>query len=66
MKESTTISNARNCFIELVHRRSNPTIWIVNRSKKLLWFKKRVSSHWFIDGRQALAFAEAMKRDQGS
>ncbi len=63
MKESTVISKAGSCFIELIHRDSNPTVWIVKRSKVNLWFKKQISSDWFIDGQQALSFAERMKRD---
>ena len=62
MKESTVISALPACFIELIHRRSNPTMWIVKRYRKRLWFKKQLSSHWFIDGQQALAFAQTMKR----
>jgi len=63
MKESIVISKAAECFIELIHRDSNPTVWIVRRSKKHLWFKKQISSAWFIDGEQALSFANEMKRD---
>jgi len=55
------ISNARDCFIELVHRDADPTSWIVKRWTKFMWFKKQVSSHWFIDERQALAFANEIK-----
>jgi hypothetical protein len=57
MKESMVISKAADCFIELIHRKSNPTVWIVRRSKKTLWFKKRLSSDWFTSGKQALSFA---------
>jgi len=63
MKESTTISKTAGCFIELIHRKSNPTVWIVRRWNEDRWFKKFVSSDWFIDGHQALSFAERMKRD---
>jgi hypothetical protein len=63
MKEITVISNEADCFIELIHRASNPTVWIVRRSKKVFWFKKQISSGWFTDGRQALLFARKMKRD---
>ncbi len=62
MKESTVISALSDCFIELIHRRANPTMWIVKRSRKRFLFKKQLSSHWFIDGGQALAFAQTMKR----
>jgi hypothetical protein len=63
MKESVVISRAADCFIELIHRESNPTVWIVRRWKKDLWIKKFISSDWFIDEHQALSFAKRMKRD---
>jgi hypothetical protein len=62
MKNATVISNARDCFIELLHRDSDPLTWIVRRWTKVLWFKKRVSSDWFNDERQALAFAHELRR----
>ncbi len=63
MKESIVISKAGDCFIELIHRKSNPTVWIVRRWKRNFWIKKFISSDWFIDGQQALTFANRMKRD---
>jgi len=64
MSESTVVSSISACFIEVIHRRSNPTMWIVTRSRKRLFFyKKRISSHWFVDERQAWAYARAMKRE---
>jgi len=63
MKESTVILKVAGCFIELIHRKSNPTVWIVRRWNEDRWFKKLISSDWFIDGQQALSFAERMKRD---
>lgn len=62
VKESTVISSIPGCFIELIHRRTNPTIWIVKRSKRRFWIKKQVSSHWFISADQAQTFALTMKR----
>ena len=65
MKERTLsqliVSNARDCFIELIHRDSEPATWIVRRWKKSLCFRKRISSDWFNDERQALAFADEIK-----
>ncbi len=55
------VSNARDCFIELIHRESDPATWIVKRWKKFLWFRKKVSSDWFNDEQQALAFANDIK-----
>jgi hypothetical protein len=63
MKNRTVISNDRDCFIELLHRDSDPGVWKVRRWKKFLFFKKRISSVWFIDGEQALAYARRMKRE---
>ena len=59
--KNLVVSNARDCFVELIHRESEPTTWIVRRWKKFLWFKKRVSSDWFNDEQQALAFANDIK-----
>lgn len=58
----TIISNIRKCFIEILHNGSDPSVWIVRRWKKILWFKKRISSDWFINKQQAFAFASEMKR----
>lgn len=63
MKDSKVIANTPDCFIELIHRRSSPTTWIVRRWKKTGWFKKRISSHWFVDGEQAFSFAKTMKQE---
>ena len=63
MKDSMVISNTPDCFIELIHRRSSPTAWIVRRSKKNFLFKKRISSNWFVDAEQARSFAQKMKQD---
>src|SRR5712692_5366183 len=63
MKSSTVISNARDCFIELTHRNTDPGIWIVRRWTKFLWFKRRISSDWFSEGQQAFAFANKLKRE---
>jgi hypothetical protein len=65
MKNITVLSNARDCFIELTHRSSDPGSWIVRRWTKFLWFRKRISSDWFNDERQAIAFANAMKPRTG-
>jgi hypothetical protein len=62
MTKNTTISNDPECFIQLIHSDSNPTVWLVKRSRKILWFKKRLSSDWFTSGQTALEFARKMKR----
>lgn len=61
--ERIVISSARGCFVELIHRDSDPSSWIVRRWTKFLWFKKPISSHWFNDERQALEFAGDIKRE---
>ena len=63
MDKTTIILNATDCFIEIVHTASNPTAWIVRRSKRTFWFRKRISSDRFTSGQQALEFARRMKRD---
>ncbi|MCX6134849.1 MAG: hypothetical protein NTU47_13635 [Ignavibacteriales bacterium] len=63
MNESIVILRAAGCFIELIHRNSNPTVWVVRQWKKSLWFKTLISSDWFIDAEQAMSFAKKMKRD---
>lgn len=61
MNTITVISNTRECFIELIHRDSDAGLWIVRRWRKSFWFKKRISSDWFNDERQAIVFACEMK-----
>jgi len=52
----------RRNFVELTHRVSDPGTWIVRHSTKFMWFKKRISSVWFNDEHQAMAFADEIKR----
>jgi hypothetical protein len=63
MQVTTVISNARDCFIELIHRNSDPGSWIIKRWTKLIWFKKLISADWFNDEKQALAFAQTMMQE---
>jgi hypothetical protein len=62
MDHVTIISNARDCFIELTHRDADPGLWIVRRTRRFLWFRRRISSDWFNDERQANDFAQKLKR----
>jgi hypothetical protein len=64
MKNVTVILDTRECFIDLTHRDADPGSWIVGRWKKFLWFKKKISSDWFNDKHQAVAFASEMKMRQ--
>jgi len=61
-RDRTVISNDRGLLIEIIHRNSDPSVWIVRRWKRTLLSKRRLSSDWFIDRRQAFAFAFEMKR----
>ena len=60
-RKRTVISDARECFIEILHHESDPGTWIVRRWKKFLWFKTHISSYGFTNGEQALAYASEMK-----
>jgi hypothetical protein len=62
MDETTIIENTRACHVEVTHRDSDPGTWIIRRWKKFLWFRKQVSTDWFSDKQQALAFANEIKR----
>jgi hypothetical protein len=62
MDETTIIENNRASHVEVSHRDSDPGTWIVKRWKKSLWFRRQVSTDWFSDKLQALAFANEMKR----
>jgi hypothetical protein len=57
MKHTTVIANDREFSTELIHRDSDPGSWIVRRWSRGLLFRKRISSDWFNDERQAAAFA---------
>jgi hypothetical protein len=57
----TIVSNLQDCFIEVLHRDADSNLWMVRRCKKVLWFKKRISSDWFVNRQQAFIFANAMK-----
>jgi hypothetical protein len=57
MKNTKILSNVRSCFITLTHNYPDPGMWIVKHWTKLMWFKKLISSVWFNDEQQALAYA---------
>ena len=50
-------SNTGNKSIVLVNRDSDPTMWILNVYKKILFFKKKIESYWFNDREDAEIFA---------
>ena len=55
------ITNTSGKIIELVNRDSDPTMWILNVYKKILFFKKKVVSEWFSTKEDALDFANTIK-----
>lgn len=57
MTENTIISKDREFSVELIHRDSDPGSWIVRRWRRVLWFRKQISSDWFNDKHQAISFA---------
>lgn len=60
--ENIVVSSVRKNFIEVSHDDSDPGSYIVRRWKKVLWFRKRISSDWFISKEQAMEFAQEMNR----
>src|SRR5512143_790862 len=62
----TIISKEQDFSVELIHRDSDPSTWIVRRWRKVLWFKKRISSDWFNDERQAISFASGLRPTRSS
>ena len=63
MKQVTVLLDTRDCYIELSHHDSDHGSWIVRLREKILWWKRQISSDWFIDRQQAVAFADEMKRE---
>ena len=61
MKNTTILSNVRNCFLTLTHSYSDPGTWIVKHWTKSMWFKKLISTDWFNDEQQALVYANKIK-----
>jgi hypothetical protein len=63
-KNIAVISTTRDYYIELTHHESDPGMWIVRHWKKFLWFRRRISSDWFNDERQARAFGVEIQQKQ--
>jgi hypothetical protein len=49
--------------IELTQTPGNGSPWTVRVFKKTLFFRKRISSDWFLNGDQARRFAEQIARN---
>ncbi|MCK9407596.1 MAG: hypothetical protein WCX28_00195 [Bacteriovoracaceae bacterium] len=54
---NTILSNKDGCCIELQHNACDPSLWIIQRSKKILWFRLNRSTFFFYDKNNALIFA---------
>lgn len=61
MKSVMFLSNVRELVIELTNHDSQPGSWTVRHATRIMWFKKRIASHWFSNEQQALAFADELK-----
>jgi hypothetical protein len=50
-------SGSGNKKVVLINRVSDPSMWILNIYKKILFFKKKIDSYWFYDKAGAEQFA---------
>jgi len=57
----TTAHNAYT--VELEEIKATGTTWIVRVYRKIFFFRKRVSSDWFLDGTQAERFASRLREE---
>lgn len=64
-RSTIVIADNGGYLIEVTNRTADPGPWIVRRWKRVLWFRKRISSDWFLDRDEAVAFAKKMKRGVG-
>ncbi len=46
-----------NIQLVLINRISDPVMWILNIYKKILFFKKKITSYWFTGKEEAEKFA---------
>ena len=51
-------SASGNVQLVLINRMSDPAMWILSIYKKILFFKKKVTSYWFTGKEEAERFAE--------
>jgi len=63
MKQTTIISKATDCYLEIIFDTSSPMPWIVRRSHTFLWFKRKFSDHRFTDKGRAFSFATQMMKN---
>ena len=52
-----------NHYVELLQTRNTGAAWVVRVFKKVLFFRKVVSSDWFLDQQQAKEFAESLAHE---
>jgi hypothetical protein len=58
-----------NYYVEVAQTNRTGSVWTVRLYKKLLFFKRRVSSDWFLNEEQAKRFGEQLAaelRNEGS
>ncbi len=55
--------SAGRFLVELTQVPEKGTPWEVCVYKKVLWFNKRISSDWFLDGDQAKTYAEQLAKE---
>lgn len=61
MNNHTVISNNSDNYVELINYDTDPNMWIVRVSKKILFFKKEKYAKWFLSQKDARAYAESIK-----
>lgn len=49
-----------NWTVQLTHPKGDPGTWIVRQWRRILWFRKVLSSHWFNDEQQARRFMQRL------
>ncbi|HEX2787932.1 MAG TPA: hypothetical protein VHP32_08505 [Ignavibacteria bacterium] len=60
MDKHTVISNNSDNYVELINYDTDPNMWIVRVSKKILFFKKQKYAKWFNSEKTARAYAESI------
>jgi hypothetical protein len=59
-----TITHTTNGFsVEIGQTEGNGDPWIVRSYRKLAFFRRRLSSDWFLNGEQAKAFADQLVKE---
>ena len=66
VKKIIVLSSAHHCCVTLTHSYGDPLTWVVEHSTKLMWFKKLISTDWFNNEQQALAFARNIEQECGN